>query len=50
MEESCEHTRRLKADIQAALDEADRGLCEPFDLDQIKAELHAEFDAKGIPE
>lgn len=41
--------QRLKSDVQAAIDEADRGLCEPFDIDALIAELNAEFDAKGIP-
>ncbi len=41
--------QQLKSDIQAAIDEADRGLCEPLDVEAIKAELNAEFDAKGIP-
>ncbi len=45
-----EKRRQLKSDVQAALDEADRGLSGPFDLDAIKAELNAEFDAKGIPQ
>jgi len=40
---------QLKADVQAAIDEADRGLCEPLDIDAIKAELRAELDSKGRP-
>lgn len=45
-----ERRRQLKSDIQAAIDEADRGLSRPFDLEAIKAELNAEFDAKGLPD
>ena len=45
-----EKRRQLKSDIQAAIDEADRGLSRPFDLEAIKAELNTEFDAKGLPE
>lgn len=39
----------LKSDVQAAIDEADRGLCEPMDIDAIKAELRAELDSQGRP-
>lgn len=39
----------LKTDIQAALDEADRGLCEPLDIEAIQAELIAELDPNGRP-
>jgi hypothetical protein len=37
-------TRRaqLKADIQEAIDESDRGLSEPLDMEAIEAELEAE--------
>jgi putative addiction module CopG family antidote len=38
---------QLKADIHAAIDEADRGLCKPLDIEAIKAELAAEFDEQG---
>jgi len=41
--------QQLKSDVQAAIDEADQGLCEPLDAEAIKAELNAEFDAKGLP-
>jgi putative addiction module CopG family antidote len=41
---------QLKADIQEAIDEADRGLCEPLDIDAIKAELDADLDSLGLPE
>jgi Arc/MetJ-type ribon-helix-helix transcriptional regulator len=39
----------LKSDIQAAIDEADRGLCEPLDVEAIKSELTAELDSRGRP-
>jgi putative addiction module CopG family antidote len=35
----------LRDDIQAALAEIDAGLCEPWDVDSIKAELVAQLDA-----
>jgi putative addiction module CopG family antidote len=38
---------QLKSDVQAAIDEADRGLAEPLDIEAIKAELIAEFDLEG---
>jgi Arc/MetJ-type ribon-helix-helix transcriptional regulator len=36
---------QLKSDVQAAIDEADRGLCEPLDIAAIHAELRAELDS-----
>lgn len=38
---------QLKLDVQAAIDEADRGLCGPLDIEAIKAELAAELDPQG---
>ena len=38
---------QLKSDVQAAIDEADRGLCEPLDIEAIKAELENELDSRG---
>jgi putative addiction module CopG family antidote len=38
---------QLKSDVQAAIDEADRGLSKPLDIAAIKAELAAEFDDQG---
>jgi putative addiction module CopG family antidote len=38
---------QLKSDVQAAIDEADRGLCEPLDIEAIKAELAVELDPQG---
>ena len=38
---------QLKADIQAALDEADRGLSKPLDIEAIKTELAAELDSQS---
>ena len=38
---------QLKADIQAALVEADRGLSKPLDIEAIKAELATELDAQS---
>ena len=40
---------RLKSDVQAAIDEADRGECGPMDIETIKAELMAELDENGQP-
>ncbi len=40
---------QLKSDVQAAIDEADRGLSEPMDIEAIKAELRAELDSQGRP-
>jgi Arc/MetJ-type ribon-helix-helix transcriptional regulator len=40
---------QLKMDVQAGIDEADRGLCEPLDIEAIKAELNAEFDRRDKP-
>jgi Arc/MetJ-type ribon-helix-helix transcriptional regulator len=36
---------QLKSDVQAAIDEADRGLSKPLDIEAIKAELLADFEA-----
>jgi Arc/MetJ-type ribon-helix-helix transcriptional regulator len=44
-----ERRKQLKADIEAAIAEADAGLCEPLDIEQIKAELMAELDWNGQP-
>jgi Arc/MetJ-type ribon-helix-helix transcriptional regulator len=41
------HHLQLKLDVQAGIDEADRGLCEPLDIEAIKAELIAELDRRG---
>ncbi|MBI3839066.1 MAG: hypothetical protein HY288_14190 [Planctomycetia bacterium] len=38
---------QLKLDVQAGIDEADRGLCEPLDIEAIKAELIVELDRRG---
>ncbi|MGD9720249.1 MAG: type II toxin-antitoxin system ParD family antitoxin [Pirellulales bacterium] len=38
---------QLKSDIQVAMEEADQGLCEPLDIEAIKAELHAKIDSRG---
>ena len=40
---------QLKADLRAAIDEADRGLCEPLDFDALEAELMADLDENGRP-
>ncbi len=40
---------QLKSDIAAAIEEADRGECEPLDIESIKAELSAELDEEGQP-
>ena len=40
---------QLKADIQIAIDEADRGLVAPLDIEEIQAELIAELDENGRP-
>ncbi len=37
----------LKADIQAALAQADEGLCEPLDMDAVRRKLIAEVDEQG---
>ena len=39
--------QQLKADVQAAIDEADRGQCEPLDMAAIKRELAEEVDPQG---
>jgi Arc/MetJ-type ribon-helix-helix transcriptional regulator len=36
----------LRDDVQAALMEIDAGQCEPWDIDNIKAELIAQLDAE----
>ena len=40
---------QLKADIQAAIDEADRGLGKPLDIEAIKSQLAVELDKEGRP-
>ena len=40
---------QLKSDVQAAIDEADRGLSEPMDFEALKAELDAELNPDGRP-
>jgi putative addiction module CopG family antidote len=40
---------QLKADIQAAIKEADDGKCEPLDIEAIQAELLEELDTEGRP-
>jgi putative addiction module CopG family antidote len=37
----------LKRDVQAALEQSERGQSEPFDLDSIKRELTEELDEHG---
>lgn len=37
----------LKAEIQVGLDELDAGMEEPWDIDEIRAELRAELDDHG---
>jgi Arc/MetJ-type ribon-helix-helix transcriptional regulator len=38
---------QLKSDVQAAIDEAEQGLTEPLDIDDIKAEIMSELDAES---
>lgn len=38
---------KLKADVQLAIEESNRGLSEPLDIDAIKAELRAELDSSA---
>ena len=38
---------QLKSDVQAAIDEAERGLSVPLNIEAIKAELTAELDTRG---
>ncbi len=38
---------QLKSDVQAAIDESDRGLSVPLDIEAIKAQLMAELDGSG---
>lgn len=33
---------QLKSDVQAAVEESDRGLCEPLDIEAIKREVRSE--------
>lgn len=40
---------RLKGDVQAGIDQADRGLCEPLDVEAIQRELLEELDEQGRP-
>jgi len=37
----------IEAAVRAAIDEADRGLCEPLDIEAILAELSVELDPQG---
>ena len=37
----------LKGDVQAALEQAEKGQSEPLDVDSIKAELTDELDEQG---
>ena len=37
----------LKADVQVALEQAEKGQSEPLDVDSIKAELTDELDEQG---
>jgi|GraSoiStandDraft_4_1057263.scaffolds.fasta_scaffold162793_4 Arc/MetJ-type ribon-helix-helix transcriptional regulator len=41
--------QQLKTDVQAAIDEADRGESEVLDIDSIKQELVDELDSRGRP-
>ncbi len=45
--EKDERQKQLKADIQAAIAEADAGLCEPLDIESLKAEILANMDDRG---
>ena len=38
---------QLKLDVQAGADEADRGLCEPLDIEAIEAALISELRPDG---
>jgi putative addiction module CopG family antidote len=40
---------QLKSDIQAALNEADRGESQPLDIEEIIEELNVELDSNGRP-
>lgn len=39
----------IKADVRAGIDQADRGLSEPLDIEAIKRELAEELDDQGRP-
>ena len=39
----------LKADVRAAIDQADRGMSEPLDVEAIKRELAEELEEDGQP-
>jgi Arc/MetJ-type ribon-helix-helix transcriptional regulator len=39
----------LKADVRAAVDQADHGMSEPLDVEAIKRELAEEIDDRGQP-
>ncbi len=39
---------KFKSDVEAAIDEANRGLAAPLDIDAIKAELIAELAPDGL--
>jgi hypothetical protein len=38
---------QLKSDVQAAIDECDRGLCAPLDIEAIETELISELRPDG---
>jgi hypothetical protein len=40
---------QLEKDIRAAIDESNRRLSRPLDIESIKAELRAELDERGQP-
>ena len=42
-----ERRKQLKADIEAAIAEADAGLCEPLDIEELKKEILANMDDHG---
>lgn len=39
----------LKADVRAAVEQADRGMSKPLDVEAIKQELSDELDEQGQP-
>ncbi len=39
----------LKADVQAALRQAEQGLCKPLDMDSVRKKLTDEIDEQGRP-
>ncbi len=40
----------LKADVRAGIEQAERGLSEPLDIEAIKRELAEEIDERGRPQ